>query len=132
MADNPCMRCGACCAHFRVSFYWRETTPDGTVPAEMTQKLDAHRCVMRGTDQVNPRCTALSGIIGESVACTIYEGRPSPCREFGLDWLPNGLYFVQEDLDRCTAARAAWGMPPIYEDPTTTPFMGDTRIDLAG
>ncbi|HBP8873638.1 TPA: YkgJ family cysteine cluster protein, partial [Escherichia coli] len=21
---NPCMRCGACCAFFRVSFYWAE------------------------------------------------------------------------------------------------------------
>ncbi|MEG6657786.1 YkgJ family cysteine cluster protein, partial [Pseudomonas aeruginosa] len=22
--DNPCLTCGACCAHFRVSFYWGE------------------------------------------------------------------------------------------------------------
>ncbi|EAX0008081.1 YkgJ family cysteine cluster protein, partial [Salmonella enterica] len=21
---NPCMTCGACCAYFRVSFYWAE------------------------------------------------------------------------------------------------------------
>jgi len=23
-SDNPCLSCGACCAAFRVSFYWRE------------------------------------------------------------------------------------------------------------
>ncbi|THB82127.1 YkgJ family cysteine cluster protein, partial [Pantoea allii] len=22
--SNPCVSCGACCAHFRVSFYWAE------------------------------------------------------------------------------------------------------------
>ncbi|WP_374212354.1 YkgJ family cysteine cluster protein [Thiothrix subterranea] len=25
MNPNPCMTCGACCASFRVSFYWGET-----------------------------------------------------------------------------------------------------------
>ncbi|MBR7358785.1 YkgJ family cysteine cluster protein, partial [Klebsiella pneumoniae] len=27
MSDiNPCMTCGACCAYFRVSFYWAEAS----------------------------------------------------------------------------------------------------------
>jgi hypothetical protein len=33
MSDNPCVSCGACCAHFRVSFYWAEAddAPGGIV-----------------------------------------------------------------------------------------------------
>ena len=29
--SNPCLSCGACCAFFRASFHWLETTsaPDG-------------------------------------------------------------------------------------------------------
>ena len=25
---HPCLTCGACCAHFRVSFHWSEADPD--------------------------------------------------------------------------------------------------------
>ena len=37
---------------------------------------------LRGTDHSPPRCAALTGQVGEKVACGIYEWRPSPCREF--------------------------------------------------
>ncbi|CAB4136122.1 Putative zinc- or iron-chelating domain containing protein [uncultured Caudovirales phage] len=30
----------------------------------------------------NNRCAALSGVVGESVSCTIYENRPQACRQF--------------------------------------------------
>lgn len=31
--NNPCVSCGACCAYFRVSFYWAESeSGGGTVP----------------------------------------------------------------------------------------------------
>jgi Fe-S-cluster containining protein len=30
----------------------------------------------------NNRCVALSGVVGESVSCTIYENRPQACRQF--------------------------------------------------
>ena len=35
---NVCQPCGACCAHFRVSFYWAEAddAPGGFVPAALT------------------------------------------------------------------------------------------------
>lgn len=47
----PCLRCGACCAHFRVAFHWSEADfgLGGVVPVELTEKLDAHRLAMRGT-----------------------------------------------------------------------------------
>ena len=37
---------------------------------------------MKGTDEVAPRCIALTGEIGQQVGCSIYADRPSPCHEF--------------------------------------------------
>src|SRR3546814_8615281 len=48
---------------------------------ELTEKLDPHRVVMRGTQAVQPRCTALQGVVGEAAQCGIYPLRPSVCRE---------------------------------------------------
>lgn len=41
MSDlNPCMSCGACCAYFRVSFYWAEADDaGGSVPAQLTEPV---------------------------------------------------------------------------------------------
>ena len=82
---NPCMTCGACCAYFRVSFYWAEADDaGGLVPSALT-----------------------------AVHCTIYENRPSPCREFAMSG-ENG-----EENDACNRARARYGLPPLrplYKD----------------
>jgi hypothetical protein len=123
---NPCMTCGACCAYFRVSFYWREAdeASGGSVPVMLTQPLDDFRRCMRGTDQPQPCCAALEGAIGEAVRCTIYSGRPSPCREFGVDWTDGALVFIPEDLERCTRARAAHGLPPLLDAPGAPPLPG--------
>lgn len=107
--SNPCLTCGACCAFYRASFYWGETdeSPSGIVPAEFTEQLNDFYCVMKGTNQPNPRCIALHGVIGENVSCLIYERRSSVCREFEASWahgIPN---------ERCDKARAAWGLPPL-------------------
>jgi Fe-S-cluster containining protein len=77
--DHPCLRCGACCAYFRVAFHWSEAEPflGGVVPAELTEKLDPHRLAMRGTYAAAPRCTALQGTVGEAAHCAIYPLRPS-------------------------------------------------------
>lgn len=106
---NPCMTCGACCAHFRVSFYWAETdlSSTGVVPAHLTESLPPHRRYMKGTGAVPARCTALCGAIGETVSCTIYEQRPSVCRDFSASWA-NGL-----PEEGCDKARAAHGLPPL-------------------
>lgn len=82
--DSDCILCGACCATYRVSFYWGETDslkPDG-VPAALTEKINHHHVAMRGTNQKNPRCQALQGELNKRVSCAIYENRPMPCREF--------------------------------------------------
>ena len=116
--ENPCLRCGACCAHFRVSFYWGESDPaqGGTVPPDMTEDLSGFRRCMKGTNHQQPRCIALQGVIGNAVLCTIYAQRPSVCQEFGVDWVDGAVRFSPEDLARCNQARAAWGLPPLFEE----------------
>lgn len=107
--EHVCLSCGACCTMFRVSFYWGEADPafGGSVPVELTEKLNESRRVMKGTNQVRPRCIALAGTIGEKVTCTIYEDRPSPCRAFSVSW-ENGIH--NPDCDR---ARAVYGLVPV-------------------
>lgn len=120
---NFCLACGACCAHFRASFYYQETDEfiPGGVPAELTEPLTGFRQVMRGTKHVPPRCVALNGAIGQSVACSIHVRRASVCREFPASYedgvTPN---------ERCDQARAAHGLPPVRPEDWWTPD-GDNR-----
>ena len=81
---NPCIQCGACCATFRVSFYWAESDPftGGSIPPELTEKISPSLVAMKGTNQPSPRCVALEGDIGGNIGCSIYEKRSSTCREF--------------------------------------------------
>ena len=81
-----CQSCGACCAFFRVSFYWAETDahPEGSVPQALTTAISPHHVAMQGTTRKPPRCVALDGDIGKSVGCRIYEQRSSTCREFEM------------------------------------------------
>lgn len=111
IAQNPCLSCGACCACFRVSFYWGESdaAPDGYVPAELTQPISPHRAAMKGTDQPEPRCIALEGAIGGQVFCTIHPKRPSPCREFNASWEKN------EFNEACDRARRKYGLAPLEQ-----------------
>jgi Fe-S-cluster containining protein len=99
---NPCQTCGACCANFRVSFYWGETdaAPGGIVPAQYTETVTPLLRCMKGTGSKPVRCVALEGEVGKQVSCSIYPQRPSPCREFAVlnaDGSPN---------PRCAALRA--------------------------
>lgn len=106
---HPCLRCGACCAAFRVAFHWSETEPalGGAVPAELTAVLDPHRLAMRGTDARSPHCVALEGRVGGPTHCRIYAQRPSPCRELLPAW-ENG-----QPSPQCDRARARHGLPPL-------------------
>ena len=112
---NPCIQCGACCAFFRVSFFWEETTtatPDG-VPNELTEEVDEFIQCMQGTNHPSPRCIALQGKIGEKVGCSIYQNRSTTCRDFGLHCEENHLFIDNENLTRCNEARKAWNLPPL-------------------
>ena len=104
--ENPCLNCGGCCSHFRVSFYHGEIEgmPLGVVPAHLTEKLTESRACMQGTSQKNPRCIALSGTPGVQTSCTIYAQRPTPCREF-MAWDEHGMPNVD-----CQRLRANLGL----------------------
>ena len=62
---------------------------------------------VRGTLGAEPRCIALDGEVGVRVACTIYDRRPPPCRDFGASYEQG----VHEPA--CDAARARHGLPPL-------------------
>jgi hypothetical protein len=114
---NPCLACGACCANFRVSFYWGEANDvaAGGVPVHLTAKLNDFRRVMLGTNRPAPRCIALKGEIGSAVSCAIYAQRSSPCREFEASWV---MGVRNESCDR---ARTAWGLLPLRPDSWQSP-----------
>lgn len=85
---NPCFNCGACCRHYRVSFYCGEldSQPGGHVPADMTVRLTPFRACMKGTESGGGRCIALL----DDGRCGIYAQRPSVCREFPV-FMEDGL-----------------------------------------
>jgi Fe-S-cluster containining protein len=109
MAAHPCLSCGACCAQFRIAFHWSETDSSlaAPTPAELTEPLDPHRIVMRGTYAAPIRCVALRGEVGHDAHCGIYAHRPSPCRDLQPAW-EHG-----EPSPQCDRARLAHGLPPL-------------------
>jgi uncharacterized protein len=109
--SSPCLTCGACCAYFRVSFYWGECDDaiEGGVPAGLTEKLNDFRVAMKGTNCTSPRCIALSGDVGKDVRCTIYERRPQACRDLPfsrVEGMPE---------EKCDKSRSAWGLKPLQK-----------------
>ncbi|QEY13241.1 YkgJ family cysteine cluster protein [Cellvibrio sp. KY-YJ-3] len=126
--ESPCLSCGACCAHFRVSFYWGECqSTGGLVPDELTVQISPHHACMKGTETNPARCTALTGDVGSAVSCSIYENRSSTCREFNIldeEGKPN---------EACTRARARHGLPPVHPSSSFTldsaePMLYITRL----
>lgn len=108
-AQNPCLTCGACCAAFRVSFYWAESDEEiaDSVPVDMTCQVAPLLCAMQGTDQPHPRCVALQGDVGVRVWCAIYERRPSVCCQV----VPSGQ--AGSTNIWCDRARVIYGLPPF-------------------
>lgn len=103
------MRCGACCATFRVSLHWSEAEPSlgGRVPRELTEPVRAHELAMRGTSQARPRCIALDADIGQYSRCTIHQRRPAACALVAASWE------FGAPSDQCDRARAAHGLPRL-------------------
>lgn len=121
---HPCLSCGACCAAFRVAFYWAEAaphSPDG-VPEALTLKLDPQRVAMRGTDAAQPHCIALEGTVGQATRCSVYASRPSPCRELKAAWEDG------QPSPQCDRARKMYGMKPLQREDWTNLSTADTQI----
>ena len=106
IGGNPCLRCGACCATYRVSFYWAEAAELG-LPDSLVEKVSPWHACMSGTGQSEPRCRALDGAIGKSVSCRVYSLRPSPCRE------------LQPGDEKCNRARIRHGLALLDEETQT-------------
>jgi uncharacterized protein len=108
---HPCVKCGACCASFRVAFYWREAESKdhkSAVPEGYWHELSPLQRGMNGTDNKHhPKCCALKGRIGEKAYCTIYNNRPTPCRTFEASY-ENGVA-----NERCDLARQKHGLKPL-------------------
>ena len=123
--DHPCLRCGACCAFFRVAFHWSEADviTGGSVPSDLTEKLDPHRLAMRGTNATKPRCVALVGVVGEAAHCGIYEQRPSVCREVVPSW-EFGTVSAQ-----CDKARLAHGLPLLTPNDWPAPHASFPNLE---
>jgi Fe-S-cluster containining protein len=98
--ENPCIACGACCAIYRVSFYWAEAEALG-LPEHLVEQLTPFYACMAGTNQPRSRCQALTGEIGAAVGCSVYGQRPPACREV----LPGD--------EKCVAARQHHGLLPL-------------------
>ena len=96
---SVCTRCGACCASFRVSFYFAEAKAH-ELPDAYIERINERFSCMAGTNAPSPRCTALTGTVGESVKCAVYGARTSTCRD------------LQPGDAQCLKARAKHGLPP--------------------
>ncbi len=118
-ASNPCLTCGACCAAFRVSFYWSEADPStgGAVPMDLTEPISPTLLAMRGTNRHQPRCIALEGEVGKRVRCGIYAQRSSTCQE------------CTAGSSTCNKARRAHGLPEL---PVDTQGVGEQPVAQAG
>lgn len=95
---DACLTCGACCAYFRVSFYWVEGE---ILPQNHVESINAVYSCMVGTNQKNPRCIALTGVVGQQVSCSVYASRSSSCKE------------VQIADEQCNKARKAHQLIPL-------------------
>jgi Fe-S-cluster containining protein len=140
---NPCVGCGACCAHFRVQFYWREGEASGQPenlpevgansaietndmdtklpvrPANFEDLDDRYRCMKGTNDKHHPKCVGLKGRIGQNANCGIYSERPTPCREFAASFADGKMN------PRCDQARKAHGLNPL----TPRDWMDETHSE---
>lgn len=108
---NPCQRCGACCAFYKVGLQNSETDaqPGGCVPFELTVARTDHHRLMKGTEGFfKKRCIALAGTVGVGVACSVYDRRPAICRDFLATW-----EFKSGGNPLCDRARAVYGLCPF-------------------
>lgn len=85
------------------------------MPADLTERFDEHRVVMRGTWAKQPRCIALDAEIGVRSRCTIHPQRPTVCREVPASWE------FGEASPQCDRARIAHGLRPLTPEDWDTP-----------
>lgn len=110
---HPCVRCGACCGSFRVSFTRQEWDAFDVARKnrldQVVVSLGGNFVGMRGAEiKHRPCCHALQGKIGHKAVCTVYQDRPSPCRDFVASYADG-----KTRQPRCDQARQAHGLSPL-------------------
>ena len=108
--DSPapdCRECGACCSYFhRVPVQMTDPTPRAlTWKVWEAGAASGPRLLWLRREPESGRCVALSGRVGESATCAIYELRPNSCRAF------------EAGSDRCHAVRRLHGLEPQLSEP---------------
>lgn len=79
------------------------------MPSDYVEPLTTVYSCMQGTNQKQPRCIALDGVVGQQVSCTMYEQRSSSCKE------------VQAGDAQCAKARQAHNLIPLIDIDVMTP-----------
>lgn len=78
------------------------------VPSELVELSGSTICSMKGTTHKHrPSCVAFVGKVGGAASCSIYENRPSPCRDF------TASYEDGKHHPRCDEARRKHGLRPL-------------------
>jgi uncharacterized protein len=95
--ESTCQACGACCAY---SQSWPRFTTEDDAALDLIPEnfVNERRSGMRCN---GVRCSALSGRIGISTSCMIYDVRPEVCR-----------VCVPGDAE-CIMARRRHGLAPL-------------------
>lgn len=98
-----CLSCGACCASLICVGVRPGEDGDRSDQWEIVSDSDEGLVVdvFLKRDHETLACIALDGVVGETVACRIYESRPSMCHHF------------EAGSDRCHAIRRAYGLEPF-------------------
>jgi Fe-S-cluster containining protein len=73
------------------------------MPSDYIEPLTAVYSCMKGTNQKQPHCIALDGVIGQQVSCSMYEHRSSSCKQ------------VQAGDSQCAKARQAYNLIPLID-----------------
>jgi len=104
---NFCLNCGACCAYFKIHFPAKERKENGGfVPINTSMLYNKNLAYMNGAGKFKGKCIGLTGDIGHAVSCSIYENRPTVCRDFQVI-LDDG-----RQNPRCMRARKHAGLTP--------------------
>lgn len=90
--DGDCQTCGACCVPPQATDVWADVSDTDLkrLGSRLARKFVKHPTVFESlVDGKRPgirvkdgRCKALTGQVGNKVACSIYDKRPDACSQF--------------------------------------------------
>src|SRR5690606_937692 len=117
-AVPDCVTCGVCCALTLIAPIEKERNeglPEfwEIFPDDAPDEPPILRIMPR--DAENGHCVNLDGEIGKKVGCSVYEDRPSACRDF------------EAGSDRCREYRRMYGIEPQLSEEQAAAFRA--RLD---